>query len=362
MAKELNKLIRLEVNSISHEEYAHEVSRDIKANLSLNINPLGPSSKCLARLQTLNVDSIKNYYATNIDLIKRIAKEHNVGANNVLLCDGCDGGLNLIAQTFIGPSSTIAIPIPTFHRYAFHTQLMGGNIKFIQLENFEFSAKDLFEQIKDCTIIFLASPSNPTGLRIKKEELLVLCNSFSGLIIIDEALCNDGDDSFAHLVHDFENTVIVRSFSKIYGLASLRIGYILACESVISAISQVTSPYTVNGVAQELALIALDDKEHIYVTQTFIKEELRKMFQLCTKLNLVYTESITTNFLLDCSSFAKSSKQAVTIFKEHHVDVTDATIFKTGLDCMVRVSLGTTTENEYFRTVLQSLIQLPKTS
>jgi histidinol-phosphate aminotransferase len=350
---------RKEVDDIPTEEYApHEKSKEIKADLSLNINPFGVSNKVMNKLKNIKNTQISRYYLENKTLQEEIARYIDVTSENILIGDGCDGCLDMIAKTYIQLDTGVIIPTPTFHRYEFHTKLMGGKTNFIQMENFVFNADSTLREAKknNAKIIFLCNPNNPTGMEIDKREKLKLIENFSGLVVIDEALADTTAVNGSHLIKKYNNLIIVRSFSKTFGLASLRIGYIVSNATNIKAIKKVSSPFRVNGVAQELAIEALKDKDHIENSKLFLEKERNYLTKELALLGLKPTKSITTNFLLDIDKLG-SVQQVISILKDKGVLVTDAHTFRVLDNKYIRIAIASETENRYFIDALKKIVK-----
>ncbi len=359
MIKNTAKNVREEIRTIPTEEYAPDSKPDnIKANLSLNINPFGVSEKVMKRLKELDNTKIYHYYPENKKLIKLIAEYVKVDSENILIGDGCDGCLEMIAKTFIAKNDNVVIPTPTFHRYEFHTKLMGGKCIFVPMENFSFNAEMILNEAKknNAKLIFLCNPNNPTGIEIDKKEKIKLIKNFSGLVVVDEALADITSINGSNLIKENNNLIVVRSFSKSFGLASLRIGYIVSNRDIINTIRKVSSPFKVNGIAQELAIEALQDKEHIKKSTDYLNEERDYLILELEKLGLSCTRSTTTNFLINIEKLGVV-KEVIKKLKQNGVMVTDASYFKVAEEKYVRVAISSKEENRFFIEAIEKLMK-----
>ena len=355
---EIKKIVRKEILELEENEYAPK-SKEIKDkfDLSLNINPLGISKKVLEKMTKINPTKINHYYPENYELINEISIYAGVNKDKIMLGDGCDGCLGLIANTFINKGDKVIIPIPTFHRYEFHLRIMGGLPLFIQMKNFEIDLLDILEKSKDSKIIFLCNPNNPTGKPIERELLEKIISNFKGIVIVDEALADVTKINGFHLLEKYENLIFVRSFSKAFGLASLRIGYIIANENLIKQIKKTSSPFKVNGIAQELAIEALKDKEYIKESTDYLNKNRKFLIDNLKKLGLECTDSITTNFLVDISKINNNAQKVVDLLKEQDILVTDASVFKVPENKYIRIAIGTEKENKKFIEVIQNIVR-----
>ncbi|MEK6890588.1 MAG: histidinol-phosphate transaminase [Nanoarchaeota archaeon] len=353
----IKNFVRKEVFDLTIREYApKDDSNGKKADLSLNINPYGVSKNVLEALKKMDKSKINHYYPENHELMGEISLYLNIPKENIIIGDGCDGCLHLIANTFIEAGDEVIIPTPTFHRYEFHTKLLGGVCKFIPMDNFELSAEKILNSVSDKTkIIFLCNPNNPTGMAIDpkiKEEII---KKFKGIVVVDEALADVTDVNGSLLLKKYDNLIVVRSFSKTFGLASLRIGYIVAHTDIANQIKKTTSPFQVNGIAQELALIALKDKEHIKLSKEYIQENRKKLINGLELLGLKCTPSLTSNFLVDISPLHSNSKELVNELKNNGIYVTDASIFRLPKDTYIRVAISNEKENSLFMEEMRKL-------
>lgn len=352
------KNVREEILTIPIEEYALDIKPDkVKANLSLNINPFGVSKKVMKMLKELDDTKIYHYYSENKKLIMLIADYVKVNSENILIGDGCDGCLEMIAKTFIAKNDNVVIPIPTFHRYEFHTRLMGGKCIFVSMVNFSFNAEKVLKEAQknNAKLIFLCNPNNPTGIEIDKKEKIKLIKNFSGIVVIDEALADITSINGSNLIKENDNLIVVRSFSKSFGLASLRIGYIVSNQNIINTIRKVSSPFKVNGIAQELAIEALQDKEHIKKSTDYLNEERDYLINALEKTGLSCTNSTTTNFLVNIEKLG-IVKEVIKKLNQLGVMVTDASYFRVSEEKYIRVAISSKEENMFFIKTIKELL------
>ncbi len=357
MKSHLPVQIRNCINNIPEEEYAsNKRLHTIKADLSLNINPCGVSKNVTAALLNANSSLLSHYYFENDDLIEEIAGYMGVKPENILLGDGCDGCLGMIANTFIELADTAVIPTPTFHRYEFHTLLMGGSVVFVPMRNFVFDISSILSAAIDSNakIIFLCNPNNPTGVQIPTSQKIELLKNFSGIVVVDEALADTTTINGAQLIRDYPNLVITRSFSKTFGLAGLRIGYVVANAELIRLIKKTSSPFKVNSIAQELALEALKDVDHLVKSKSFVDEERSRMVLELRAMGLFCSNSVTTNFVVDISPLG-SVGDVIGLLHKKNILVTDASHFRMDKNIYLRIAVGSKEENRYFINSMKEL-------
>ncbi len=248
------------------------------------MNPLGPSPKSIEAIQN-NLSSTHKYTPPLKELLMRIAELNNVSENQVMLSDGADGALTLIAQS-IFKGKQVVIPQPCFHRYKDYPTYLGINHTLIKPKNSLFFDENTI-LTGEGNILLLASPNNPTGFEISEEFLRKALERFE-TVILDETLLLSLTGK-QNLIEKYQNLIVVRSFSKLFGLAGLRVGYILGSADNIKEIKKVTTPFKVNFLGQIAALAALDDQDHLEKTKKLIEEELvhlsKKLKQESLKLS-----------------------------------------------------------------------------
>jgi histidinol-phosphate aminotransferase len=182
-----------------------------------------------------------------------------VGAEHIVAGNGSDELLELIPRLFLSPGDTTVIAVPTFGMYSFATQVWGGRvIEVLRRDDFGLDLPALRAASKGAKLVFLASPNNPTGNPVSREELDALLST-GALVVVDEAYAEFCDCSFVELVPRRENLAVLRTFSKWAGLAGLRAGYGIFPTAVAELLNKVKMPYNVSVAAQVAMLASLKD-------------------------------------------------------------------------------------------------------
>jgi histidinol-phosphate aminotransferase len=185
-----------------------------------------------------------------------LAGLHGVNANQVIVGNGSDDLLNLLARAFGGAGRQTLETFPSYSLYPVVTAIAGGEIASIPFgEAFSLPVEELISSGAD--LLFLTCPNAPTGIRFSFSQLERLAEGFSGLLVIDEAYVEFAEASALPLLAKFENVVLTRTFSKAYGLAGLRVGYALASPAVISILDRIRDSYNVNRLSQAGAIAAI---------------------------------------------------------------------------------------------------------
>ncbi len=261
-------------------------------DFSANINPLGLPKGVKGAIFT-NYDKILHYPDCGAEeLRQRIAEYWGINEENILVGNGSVELIYLIMYAFM-PKTTV-IPIPTFSEYERVARIIKSKIKFIQLNDFRL------QDIKDGDCLFLCNPNNPTGNFILNKGQFE--KFVSKLIVVDEAFMDFLIDEPNHtLIWNAclsKNLIVLRTFTKFFALAGLRIGYLVAHKDIIQTLRQYKIPWSVNALAQEAAKVVLSDKDYIEKTREFIEKERGFLFDEVKKIEGLTPYPSVVNFLL----------------------------------------------------------------
>ena len=262
--------------------------------LSSNESSYGPSPKVLEKLNLQETLSNSNRYP-NIDGAKlrdKLASINNLNANQIVLGCGSDETLLFTALAFCQDGDEIIHAQHGFEMYSIITKIVGATSKLVKEdENFKVTVTSILDEVTPSTkIIYLANPNNPTGTYLTRNQIIDILDKLpkSIILVLDGAYAEyvtkeDYDSSFS-LVDQFENVIITRTFSKAYGLAGIRLGWCYSSEKVASILNKVKGPFNTQSLSQEMAIIALDDKEYLSKviksnrdTKSWFESELEKI-------------------------------------------------------------------------------------
>ncbi|MFV9677074.1 MAG: histidinol-phosphate transaminase [Methanosarcinales archaeon] len=317
--------------------------------LSSNENPLGPSPKVLTEISDSLKDgrlalSVYPWERTEELLRERLAVYTGMGKANIVIGAGVDGVLDTLVKIFIADGDEAIIPVPTFSLYESLVKIAGGKPKYLTRESdFSISVKDLISAAGEKTrLIFIASPNNPTGNCISADAVRELAQSVpEAMVILDEAYVEFADSSLLKEVEDPDNVLVLRTFSKAFGLAGLRVGYAVVPKWLASMYKRVSMPFTVNSIALIAAMAALSDKEHLRRSVELVKHG-RKFLTENLQLKVYPSQA---NFVLVDVAPAKSYEVYEALLKEGLV-VRNCTSFRGAGDSLIRISVGTQQQNE----------------
>lgn len=235
------------------------------------------------------------------ELKKAISKYTGIGAPCIAVGNGSDELISVVLQTFISSGDTIMVNDPSFSMYKIYGTICGARILEYDLDSsFGMEPEDFIEYLvkEKPKLVFLCNPNNPTGGRLQLDVIEEILKAVEGIVVVDEAYFEFSGLTAAGLLRSYENLIILRTFSKAFGLAALRLGYMLASERVISYIDRVRSPFNVNTFAQLVAVEALNNIDPIMERVELIKLERERLRKLLEDLDGIKCYESWSNFLL----------------------------------------------------------------
>ena len=306
--------------------------------LDFNENTLAPSPRVFAKLQQLTAEGLTVY--PEREPVERVVAQHlGVESNQVILTNGVDEAIHLMACAFLDEGDEALICTPTFFMYDVSVGMMtSGLIKVQTDDSLEFPFERFLAAITPRTrLIIIASPNNPTGATVSREHLLAIAAAApQAVLMVDEAYFHFFGDTVLPDITNVPSLVVARTFSKAYGLASLRIGALFANPRLIGFLRKVSSPYNVNGLALAVLPEALADKDYLnwYITQ--VHQGRERVFAALRELN-VRTWPSAANFVL--MDIGPRHKDLCTRMRERGVLLRDRSA-DPGCDGYVRITVG----------------------
>lgn len=279
------------------------IIEDCVLKLDSNENLYGASPKVYEALKKIGQNDV-SFYPAYGEIREKIAEFNRFETDNIKVTDGADDALNGIIQAYIGQGDILLTLKPSFEMPVIYAQVAGGSVVEVDYEsNFAFPL-DAFccyladERVK---VVYLASPNNPTGSVISPEILAkILSKSRNKAVIIDETYANFYGESFKGVVRKFDNVFIVRSFSKDFALAGLRLGYVISAKENIEVLDKVISPYSVNAAAVIAGLEALKDFKYFLNIKNEISRSKIKLTKLFASLGCKVYPSEANFILVNC--------------------------------------------------------------
>lgn len=357
---DFNALIRSQIKRLdpySPGKSAHDLGLKSAIKLSSNENPLGP---CVPIEEWSSLCSNVHIYPSYSDhpIYSKLAKHHNVRPNQIVLGNGSDEVISMVASALLNPGDEVISADITFSQYAFATKMTGAYYRTIPLINWKYDLTGIQNAITDQTkLIFIANPNNPTGTVVPFDQWRPFLNAVpkNVVVVLDEAYVEYIDQKNGYptyeLSREFPNVIVTRTFSKAYGLAALRFGYGIGHPEFIEILNRIRQPFNVNGVALEVAVEALN-------RQAFIDESVRLNHEekevIAKELNRLKVDYVATDANFFCIHLNQSANIISKQLLHHGVIVRDLSSF--GLNTSIRVTIGTPKENLTFLKALAAVI------
>ena len=323
--------------------------------LSSNESPFGPSKKVLNAISRASKKTNRYPVADCFELKKNICKKFKVPIKNIFCGNGSDEILGLLCQLFLSKNDEVIIPKHSFLMYEIYASINNAKIKYSNVDDYAFKVEDIIKNITNKTkIIFIAQPNNPTGMYLDKKSLERLIKRIPKriMIVIDAAyseFINNADYTDGlNIMKKNSNIIVTHTFSKIYGLASLRLGWCAAPSRIINLLDKIRGPFNVNQIAQIAGSIALNDKNYEKKVINHNKIWLKKFKLELAKLPIKVYESQANFVFIKVSDVNKLNKYLlsngiiVRTLENYNIH-----------DCM-RISIGTALENKKFLKLIKN--------
>ncbi|WP_243290056.1 histidinol-phosphate transaminase [Bacillus sp. FJAT-47783] len=340
------------------DEVKKEFNLKKVVKLASNENPFGCSEHVKqAIMKRLNEMAIyPDGYAAQ--LRTKLAKHLGVGEKQLIFGNGSDEVVQIICRSYLKQGTNTVMATPTFPQYKHNAVIEGAEIREIPLINGEHDLQSMLNAIDEQTkIVWICNPNNPTGAYIEEERIQAFLDQVPKhvLVVLDEAYFEyvtkeDYPRSISYL-NTYENVMILRTFSKAYGLAALRIGYGISHEKIIQEIEPAREPFNTNALAQLAASVALDDQAFIDYCRKENQKGLEQYYDFCEEYQLNYYPSQGNFILIDFKKDGQELFEAL-LKKGYIVRSGKALGFPTSL----RITVGSKEQNEEIIEHLKQLI------
>lgn len=337
------------MRACSHGGVYSVTPRLVRIDCSSSINPLGTPRKAIAAIHK-NAKSLAPMYPDPEcrQLKKNLSRYLHVNPEWISVGNGAMEIIYWFAQMFA--KSRVVIPAPTFCEYELASHKAGAEVTFVTLNDFELDADQIIEKAKGADAVFLCNPNNPTGMLATREIGKVIENiDISTKILLDECFIELVDDpdtsSMIGRIEEFDNLVILRSLTKSFGLAGLRVGYSVCNPALVDMLSTNKIPWNVNGLAQAAGIAALADKQHLSRARAIVKKERKFLYDNIGKLKSFSPLRSDANYFLIDLQGRNSTQFRDALLKKTGVLVRDCSTF-TGMSSQyVRVAVKARREN-----------------
>jgi histidinol-phosphate aminotransferase len=345
------------------EEVQREYGIDNSIKLASNENPLGPSPMAVAAVRQAMENLHRYPDAAGYELTQSIARKYHIDPDSVVLGNGSDDIIALLTVVLLRPGDEVILPQPSFLFYEIAIRSAGALPVWVPLKSFKTDLMGMIQKINPKTrMIFLNVPHNPTGAIISKSDFeeFIAATPPHVVVVLDEAYIEFVKDlncanSFDYLKTD-KLIVGLRTFSKAYGLAGLRVGYGVMPAVLAELLNRVRQPFNVNVLAQAAAVAALNDAEFLRKTVDLVHAELEFIYAALERLKMPYIRSEANFFMVEIGDM----RTAEDIFKDllkKGIIVRSMTSY--GYPRHIRVTIGKHEENVRFLECLEAVLRHP---
>ncbi len=322
---------------------------DAVIKLNANENPLGTSKKVAEAIRKEAGNASLYPTADASNLRSALAGYTGFPVKNIVASGpGMDSLIDALNKLFIGEGDEVIVPVPTFTYYGISAAGLGGVPVYVNLnDDYSLDTGAVLKAVTEKTkIIWLCSPNNPTGSIVTAEDVRKLAEQTKAIIFIDEAYVEFSEaGSLSHLVKEYENIVIGRTFSKAFGLAGMRLGYVIAPEWIADSLLRVLPPFAVSILAEAAAVAAIDDKEYLESGIAMVQTERQNLIKAVSEKTSYRTYPSEGNFIIvDVSP--KTSKEAVDVFLKKGIIIRSCDSFQNIGKNTVRITVGTPEMNQ----------------
>ena len=338
---------------------AGKYNSDEIVKINSNENSIGASPKAVeAAEQSL---SSLNFYpdSTNLDLRKKFADKLTVEPENIFIGNGASEIIYYIAIAFLNDGDEVIVPEITYPLYHIAFKMMRANIVKSAMDGYKVDTEKIIASInKKTKLIAICNPNNPTGHTLKKDEMYRFIEKIPDdiLLVVDEAYMDFADsrvfpDTISMIKNEVKNLYIIRTLSKAYGLAGLRVGYGIGPSEINTEMQKVKLPFNISLIAQHGASAALDDEAFLRNTVDTIKMGRAYIYDELKKMDLSYVESSTNFILIDVG---RDSNYVTEELEKNGVMVRNAGPY--GIKNCIRVTIGTNDQNKRFLRALNNVL------
>ncbi|MBU1171109.1 MAG: histidinol-phosphate transaminase [Proteobacteria bacterium] len=346
------------------EELEREYGIKDSIKLASNENPQGPPESALEAMKNALKNAHRYPDGSGFYLTQKLATKNHVKPENIVLGNGSDDIIGLLTRAFLTPGDQALMPLPSFLMYEIMVNSAGAESVFVPLsgpeKSFSIDLDGIVRMINPKTrMIFLTNPNNPTGTVIRKDDFDSFCSKVPKdiLLVIDEAYIEFARDENGLFGQDYIDqgrpVVVLRTFSKAYGLAGLRVGYGIMDRDIAQVLNRVRMPFNVNSIAQAGALAALDDEDYLEKSLAVIQRGLDYLYGELDGMGVTYFKTQSNFFLIDVKM---SADEVFERLLREGVIVRSMTSY--GFPEYIRVTVGLIEENKRFIMAFKKVVSL----
>ena len=332
-----------------------------KIKLSANESALGPSPKAIKEYNKV-AKNLKRYPDSDgVYLRNTLSKKFKLDPNRIILGSGSDQIFELVCKAFLNKNDEVIVPEYSFIIYRIYSKIYGAKIKYAREKNFRISVKNILSKVSRKTkIVFLANPNNPTGTIVSKQELLLLRRKLRSniLLVVDDAYYEYVKDknylSGMKMFSKSKNVLVTRTFSKIYGLAGLRIGWGYGPKNLIYALNQIKPPFNINRAALFAAVESIKDVKWLNKEIKHVNRWSKIFYNNFKNLGIETNYSYGNFLLVNFNKIKVNSKKVFLKLAKAGILVRKMDVYK--IKNSLRITIGNNLENKKFIKTLRKII------
>ena len=342
---------------LSEDDIKKKYNLENVVKLASNENPYGASKNLKRIFDSQKAAIYPDNYCT--ELRKKLSQKLGISESKLVFGNGSVEIIQMLARVFIEKDDEVVTCTPTFQSYYLETYIENGKVISVPvLDDYKFNLEGILEKITDKTkMVYITNPNNPTGTIVEKNEMIQFLEKVPNrvCVILDEAYAefvnNKNYPNSIKLFEKYNNICILKTFSKAYGLASFRIGYGIASEELVTELEKVRLPFNVSGIAQEAAIIAIEDEEFLNNCKKNNREVIEYVYRKLTEYKITYIET-ETNFIMidtkkDSNFIAEKLQQNGFIVRPNFPN----------MQTFIRVTVGTRDEMTQFVECLNEILK-----
>ncbi len=341
-------------NNIQTEKYEPGMSlfkkRLARIKLSANESALGPSPKAKKEYIKVSKNFARYPDSNGTYLRETLSNKFKIDKNRIILGSGSDQIFELICKSYLKKGDEVIVPKYSFIIYRIYSKMNGAKVIFSKENNFTVSVSDIIKRVSRKTkIVFLANPNNPTGTYISKKDLLFLRKKLRSniLLIVDDAYFEYVKEkdylSALKLFSNYKNVIVTRTFSKIYGLAGLRVGWGYGSKEIIDVLYKIKPPFNVNRAALFAASAAVKDNTWLKKEIKHVNNWNKKMFNEFKKMKVETNKSFSNFLLINFNKVKIKSSRVFKLLAKAGILVRKMDVY--GIKNSLRITIGKSEEN-----------------
>ena len=338
-------------------------SRRSPIKLSANESALGPSPKAVKSYSSIGKGFVRYPDSDGTFFRKVLAKKFRLKKDRIILGSGSDQIFELVCKLFLNKGDEVIVPEYSFIIYRIYSRMFGAKVRYAKEENFKPSVQSILDKVSRKTkIVFLANPNNPTGTYLDKFEILKLRKKLRSdiLLVIDDAYyeyINDPNySSGIQLFSKSKNVIVTRTFSKIYGLAGLRIGWAYGSKEIIKKLFEIKPPFNVSRPALFAATQAIQDSKWLNKAINHNNFWAEKIYETLDEIGIATNKTNVNFFLLNFDFVNQSANQVFNKLANSGILVRQMDVYN--IKNSLRVTIGNSEENKKFISVLRKIFNV----